>query len=48
MTAADLRALDLIGYDVAAVPLPPAWVLMVSALVLLGRRRVGTFIEARA
>ncbi len=41
VTAADLRALDLIGYEVAVVPLPPAWILMLPAVLMLpGRRRL--------
>lgn len=48
VTAADLRALDLIGYDVAVVPLPPAWILMVPvALILLEWRRGGASMAAR-
>ncbi len=35
ITAADLRALDLIGYDITAVPLPPGLVLFSSALLPL-------------
>ncbi len=35
ITPADLRALDLIGYDIAAVPLPPGLVLFASALLTL-------------
>ncbi len=36
ITPADLRALDVIGYDIASVPLPGGLVLMLPALVLLG------------
>lgn len=37
LTEADFRALDLIGYDITAVPVPPALLLFASALVLLIR-----------
>lgn len=42
VTAADLRALDLIGYEytsAAVVPIPAAWTLLASGLVLLQRRK---------
>jgi hypothetical protein len=38
VSAADLRALDVIGYDVTAVPLPPAILFFASALAFLARR----------
>ncbi|MFT4561167.1 MAG: hypothetical protein ACI9BW_000907 [Gammaproteobacteria bacterium] len=38
VSAADLRALDVIGYDITAVPLPPAIILFASAFAFLGRR----------
>jgi hypothetical protein len=34
--ASDLRALDLIGYDIATIPVPAALYLFVSGLVGLG------------
>jgi len=40
ISAADLRALDLMGYDIATVPLPPAVLLFGSGLILI-RRRLG-------
>jgi hypothetical protein len=44
VTSADLRVLDVIGYEVVSAPLPPAAVLLASALVALpvvSRRRRG-------
>ncbi|MGR9089883.1 MAG: NF038122 family metalloprotease [Gammaproteobacteria bacterium] len=38
VSAADLRALDVIGYDIDPVPIPPALLLFASALVLLAAR----------
>jgi len=36
VNSADLRALDVIGYDISAIPLPPAMIMFGSAVMLLG------------
>jgi len=48
ISQADLRALDLIGYDITSVPLPPGLVLFGSALLMLvykNNRRVISLTE---
>ena len=48
ISEADLRALDLIGYDVATIPLPPGLVLFGSAILMLpykNRQRLASSTE---
>jgi len=48
VSEADLRALDLIGYDIVTTPLPPGLVLFGSALFILvykNKRRVISLTE---
>lgn len=40
VSEADFRALDLSGYDISAVPLPPGFLLFSSALLLLGYQNI--------